>query len=80
MHKVDLDGYEKKAACQERQVAAKARRSKEEPNIATIECSRPSGRSAQPWRVDTAWCLEIEVANSLLWLCMMINSLQNIVN
>lgn len=78
--KVDLDGYEKKAARQGRQVAAKARRSMEEPKIATIECSRSSGRSSQPWRLDTARCLDIEVINSFLGLRMMTNSLQNIIN
>jgi hypothetical protein len=45
-----------KAAPQEWQVAAKARRSGAEPrpSRATIECSRHSGRSAQPWISDMA--------------------------
>ena len=77
-HKVDLDGCEKKAARQGRQVAAKARRSMEEPKRATIECSRSSGRSAQPWRLDTARRLDIEVINHLLGLCMMTNSLSEV--
>jgi len=45
---VDLEGYEEKAARQERQVPANARRSRKEPNRVTIDWSRPSGRSAHP--------------------------------
>jgi hypothetical protein len=41
---LDLDGYDKKAAHQERQVLAKARRSMKEPRRATIDWSRPPGR------------------------------------
>ena len=77
--KIDLDGYEKKAACQERQVTAKARMSMEEVSIPTIECSKASGRSTQPWKVDTSWCLEPEPTHSLLGLFMTRYSLQNII-
>jgi len=39
-----LDGYDEKAARQERQVLAKARRSLKEPRRATIDWSGPPGR------------------------------------
>ena len=40
-------GHEENAARQERQVASKAKRSREAPSRAMIESSTPSGRSAQ---------------------------------
>jgi len=39
-----LDGYDEKAARQERQVLAKARRSLKDPRRATIDRSGPPGR------------------------------------
>jgi hypothetical protein len=48
VHIVDFDGYEEKAACQEWQVPAKAKRSRKEHKRGMMEWSRPSGRSAHP--------------------------------
>lgn len=78
MRRVDLDGYAKNAARQEGQVAAKARKSRDEPKRGKIECSRHSGRSSQPWKhPDTVGGAETK---SLMCPCMMENTPQNIIN
>jgi hypothetical protein len=63
LHKVDLDGYEEYAARQEQQVAAKARRSRNEPKREKIECRRSSGSFAQPCSPDTTG--DVETASLL---------------
>jgi hypothetical protein len=74
---VDLDGYEAKAARQERQVPAKAWSSRKELNRGMIEWSRPSGRSAHPSSPYTAGgILEAEAQIILLGPCMMSDYLQ----
>ena len=77
MHKVDLDGYDKKATRQELHVLTNTNRLTYDPNRGMMECNRSTGRSVQPWSPDTPEGVETKGPDNLLGLCIMVNSLQN---